>query len=182
LGPVGERGLGGSRIPTTRQLSIQSCVGPYGRPDVGALSRLDRWWPLHAVAIACPSTPDSSTPTPCSGAHRLWPCSLDSSSSRPRPNRPRLAFMDVKPDEPHLPPLFLSWWWRPGGANDKYGCVLSAQPDQWQGRTITKAGSRPTVSRRPARSGSREAPRPGGRALREGPSLVQSAPLRIFMR
>src|SRR6266540_3484199 len=50
--------------------------------------------------------------------------------------------------------------WRPGGANDNYGCVLVAQPDQSQGRPITTAGSRPIVSRRPARPGSPEAPVP----------------------
>ena len=30
--------------------------------------------------------------------------------------------------------------------NDNYGCVLSAQPGQSQGRPITTAGSRPIVS------------------------------------
>ena len=60
-------------------------------------------------------------------------------------------------------------------ANDNYGCVLVAQPDQSQGRPITTAGSRPIVSPRPARPGSPEAPRPGARTLREGPSLVQAA-------
>src|SRR6266511_3341840 len=72
--------------------------------------------------------------------------------------------------------------WRPGGANDNYGCVLVAQPDQSQGRPITTAGSRPIVSRRPARPGSPEAPRPGARTLREGPSSVQAASPTIFMQ
>ena len=84
------------------------------------------------------------------------------------------VLVDVKSDEPHraLPSLD---GWRPGGANDNYGCVLVAQPDQSQGRPITTAGSRPIVSRRPARPGSPEAPCPGARTLRESPSLVQAA-------
>jgi len=57
-----------------------------------------------------------------------------------------------------------------------------AQPDQSQGRPITTAGSRPIVSRWPARPGSPEAPRPGARTLREGPSLVQAASPAIFMQ
>ncbi len=44
------------------------------------------------------------------------------------------------------------------------------------------SGSRPIVSRRPARPGSPEAPRPGARTLREGPSLVQAASPAIFMQ
>src|SRR6266542_5301038 len=67
-------------------------------------------------------------------------------------------------------------------ANDNYGCVLVAQPDQSQGRPITTAGSRPIVSPRPARPVSPEAPRPGARTLREGPSSVQAALLSIFMQ
>ncbi|HYV02390.1 MAG TPA: hypothetical protein VEM93_08700, partial [Actinomycetota bacterium] len=46
------------------------------------------------------------------------------------------VLVDVESDEPHraLPSLD---GWRPGGANDNYGCVLVAQPDQSQGRPIT---------------------------------------------
>jgi hypothetical protein len=91
------------------------------------------------------------------------------------------VLVGVKSDEPHLPPPFL-FLVEARRANDNYGCVLVAQPDQSQGRPITTAGSRPIVSRRPARPGSPEAPRPGGRTLREGPSLVQAASLQIFMQ
>ena len=44
------------------------------------------------------------------------------------------------------------------------------------------SGSRPIVSPRPARPVSPEAPRPGARTLREGPSSVQAALLSIFMQ
>ena len=35
LGPAGDQVLGESRVSATRQLSVQSPVGPAGRPDVG---------------------------------------------------------------------------------------------------------------------------------------------------
>jgi hypothetical protein len=59
-------------------------------------------------------------------------------------------------------------------------CNSAAQPDQSQGRPITTAGSRPIVSRRPARPGSPEAPRPGARTLREGPASVQGGLIEDF--
>src|SRR5437879_6658720 len=71
---------------------------------------------------------------------------------------------------------------RPGGTNDNYGCVPTEHPYQSHVRPITTAGSRLIVSRRPTRPGSPEAPSPGVRTLREGPSPVQAASLGIFMQ
>jgi len=69
---------------------------------------------------------------------------------------------------------------RPGVAISVPLRSLVAQPDQSQRRPITRGDSQPIVSRRPARPGSPEAPRPSARTLREGPSLVQAAPRPIF--
>ncbi len=61
LGPVGERGLGESGVPATRQLPVQSGVGPAGGPDVGvpyANERGDDWADIIYVLTLDPKARD----------------------------------------------------------------------------------------------------------------------------